>query len=124
MDPNCPTKLRQDMTGWLRYWSSEGASWATEDLLLRPCEIWPHVRGNTVFFIGDSMIQVADCVPSHRSTRKHWEEWWKTRYPLCQLPPDPIELLTLDIVRDQHSALGWNAGYSAFHVPCHVRLSG
>ena len=58
LQPSCPHELRKHLTSWLRHSSSEGAKWAEEALLLRPCDLWPYLKGRTVWVAGDSMSQV------------------------------------------------------------------
>ena len=38
--------------------ASEGADGARELLALTPCDLWPYMRGRTLWLVGDSMMQV------------------------------------------------------------------
>ena len=37
--------------------ASEGADGARELLTLTPCDLWPYMRGRTLWLVGDSMMQ-------------------------------------------------------------------
>lgn len=58
-EPSCPIEGRQELTGWLRYWSDRGGKWAEDILLIKPCQLWPHLINRVTWMVGDSMTQDA-----------------------------------------------------------------
>jgi len=47
------------MVAWLADLAMQGAEWARKILDLKPCDLWPQIRGRTVWVVGDSISQVA-----------------------------------------------------------------
>ena len=43
--------------------AEEGAEGAREVLQLTPCDLWPYLRGRTLWLVGDSMMQACTLVP-------------------------------------------------------------
>lgn len=55
--PACKLADRQKVTSWLAMHAKNGSRWASDILTLKPCDLWPHVRGRTTWIIGDSLSQ-------------------------------------------------------------------
>ena len=49
---------RKKLISWLAGFARNGAQWAEDILTLKPCDLWPQVRGKTVWIAGDSVSQV------------------------------------------------------------------
>jgi hypothetical protein len=59
VDPACPYEDRQRIAAWLSDMAKQGAGWARDILDLKPCDLWPQLRGRTTWVIGDSISQVS-----------------------------------------------------------------
>lgn len=46
------------MVAWLADLAMQGVDWARQILDLKPCDLWPQIRGRTVWVVGDSISQV------------------------------------------------------------------
>ena len=64
MTSSCPAEDKANLTTWLADYARQGARWAKEVLLLRPCKFFNLIQGRTVWFIGDGNMQV-QCGFSH-----------------------------------------------------------
>ena len=60
MSPACPEETRAGLLKLLKDYAGNGANWAADALTLQPCQMWEAIRGRTVWFVGDSISQVAD----------------------------------------------------------------
>ena len=73
VDPACPYEDRQRMVAWLADLAMQGAGWARSILDFKPCDLWPQIRGRTVWLAGDSISQVSRLAPLNQpsiQTRK------------------------------------------------------
>lgn len=57
LQPSCDWEDRRHLTAWLADLSRNGADWARSILGLKPCDLWPQLRGRTTWVIGDSVSQ-------------------------------------------------------------------
>lgn len=55
--PACPMEDRQNITSWMARLAIQGSQWATDSLALKPCDLWPQLRGRTTWVAGDSISQ-------------------------------------------------------------------
>ena len=55
------------MVAWLADQARNGAEWAKDSLALKPCDLWPQLRGRTVWMVGDSISQVSHCTDACHS---------------------------------------------------------
>lgn len=83
--PSCPEETKQRLLSTLREYAMKGADWAKQALSLRPCELWQHIQGRTVWMAGDSVTQVG-FLKSHQTTAQqpHQPKNW------LQLRPEVI----------------------------------
>ena len=57
--PTCKMEDRKKLVSWLSDFARKGAQWAEDILTFKPCDLWPQIRGKTVWIIGDSVSQVS-----------------------------------------------------------------
>ncbi len=57
--PACKMEDRRKLVSWLGEYANNGAQWARDILTLKPCDLWPQIRGKTVWIVGDSVSQVS-----------------------------------------------------------------
>ena len=56
--PVCPEWLQEQLLSWLIEGAEAGRPGFKEMLTLTPCDIFPLLRGRTLWLMGDSMMQV------------------------------------------------------------------
>lgn len=56
--PVCPEWLQEQLLSWLIDGAEQGRPGFKEMLTLTPCDIFPLLRGRTLWLMGDSMMQV------------------------------------------------------------------
>ena len=117
LPPICPS-IDQD---WLlKYFVEEtekGSYYAKGLLELTPCDLWPYIRGKTVWLIGDSIMQVSR-LPKTTNTRP------PARAALmkfnCPLRTDRVRMMEVHALkwRAEQSMVCWNvkAGHQSFHL--------
>ena len=69
----CQPELRQKLLSWLVDYSKQGATWAEDALLAKPCQLFRLIRGRSLWIFGDSLGQVKNdsFVPCLHS----WVRW-------------------------------------------------
>ena len=55
--PVCPEWLQEQLLSWLIDGAEQGRPGFKEMLTLTPCDIFPMLRGRTLWLMGDSMMQ-------------------------------------------------------------------
>lgn len=65
--PVCPEWLQEQLLTWMIESAERGRPGFKEMLTMTPCDLFPLLRGRTLWLMGDSMMQVhlANCSPCH-----------------------------------------------------------
>lgn len=73
--PICPAKEQATLMAHYSARAAAGDAWAGNMLRVTPCDLWPFLRGRTLWLLGDSITQARPTPPPRRSLQALWEFW-------------------------------------------------